>query len=254
MRDLYLNEEWTNRFTELIDQHVKFSDEGNLLYINAGTGDHVYAIRERLTDATAVFATAENEDILAIARDKAAAIKSDIDFSMTRFEDESFDKVVADASFVSSGDLPDFVDDAARVAKAGGAIAVIFVTSGSFGEIFSLLWEVLFNEDLGEHGQSAERLITAQPTVTLVEKMAADAGLVNLNTHTVLEVFEYDDGAAFIRSPLVADFLLPKWLEFLSENEKEQVISKLARLIDAEDADLTFRFSVKATLLTAEKA
>jgi hypothetical protein len=66
-------------------------------------------------------------------------------------------------------------------------------------------------------------------------------------------VFEYDDGAAFISSPLVSDFLIPEWLETLSEDEKEQVTNKLAQLIDVEEADLTFRFSVKATLLTGEK-
>jgi hypothetical protein len=180
-------------------------------------------------------------------------VRADVDFSMIRFEDESFDTVLADASFVGKSELTEFVDDAARVARQGGTVGVIFVTAGSFGEIFSLLWEVLFNEELGEHGANAERLIAEQPTVSRVEEMAANAGLVNINTHTAVEVFEYDDGAAFISSPLVSDFLIPEWLETLSEDEKEQVTNKLAQLIDVEEADLTFRFSVKATLLTGEK-
>ena len=62
------------------------------------------------------------------------------------------------------------------------------------------------------------------------------------------------NGAEFIASPVVADFLLPLWTEMLAENEKEQVPEKLAQLIDVEDAGLSFRFSVKATLLTGEKA
>jgi ubiquinone/menaquinone biosynthesis C-methylase UbiE len=253
LRGLYVNKEWTNRFTDLIDKHVNFDGEENLLYINAGTGDHAFALREKLSDETAMFATTEDEDILTIAREKAAAVRADVDFSMIRFEDESFDTVLADASFVGKAELTEFLEDAARVAKHGGTVGVIFVTAGSFGEIFSLLWEVLFNEELGEHGANAERLIAEQPTITQVEQMAADAGLVNVNTHTAVEVFEYDDGAAFISSPLVSDFLIPEWLETLSEDEKEQVTNKLAQLIDAEDADLTFRFSVKATLLTGEK-
>jgi ubiquinone/menaquinone biosynthesis C-methylase UbiE len=253
LRDLYVNKEWTNRFTDLIDKHVTFDGEENLLYINAGTGDHVFALREKVGDDVAIFATTEDEDILTIAREKAAAVRADVDFSMIRFEDESFDTVLADASFVGKGELTEFVDDAARVARQGGTVGVIFVTAGSFGEIFSLLWEVLFNEELGEHGANAERLIAEQPTVSRVEEMAANAGLVNINTHTAVEVFEYDDGAAFISSPLVSDFLIPEWLETLSEDEKEQVTNKLAQLIDVEEADLTFRFSVKATLLTGEK-
>ena len=54
-------------------------------------------------------------------------------------------------------------------------------------------------------------------------------------------------------SPLVADFLMPVWLESLDEEERDRAMKQLAQLIDAEDADITFRFSVKATLLTGEK-
>jgi hypothetical protein len=39
----------------------------------------------------------------------------------------------------------------------------------------------------------------------------------------------------------------------MDEHEKRRVNEKLAQLIDAEDRDLSFRFSVKATLLTGEK-
>ena len=67
------------------------------------------------------------------------------------------------------------------------------------------------------------------------------------------ELFEYENGTEFIESPLVADFLMPVWLETLGENEKERVVKQLAQLIDAEEAPLPFMFSVKATLLTGEK-
>jgi len=77
---------------------------------------------------------------------------------------------------------------------------------------------------------------------------------VNINAQTATEVFEYDNGADLVASPLVADFLLPVWLETLSDNEKERVTKQLAQLIDSEDGTMTFRFSVKATLLTGEKA
>lgn len=84
--------------------------------------------------------------------------------------------------------------------------------------------------------------------------MAGSAGLVNVNTETASEIFEYDNGADFIASPLVADFLLPAWLDMLDDKEKERVNEELAQLIDAEDDTMSFRFSVKATLLTGEKA
>ena len=52
--------------------------------------------------------------------------------------------------------------------------------------------------------------------------MAAKAGLVNVNSETTIEIFEYENGSEFVTAPLVADFLLPLWLEMLSEEEKER--------------------------------
>ncbi|HUR96523.1 MAG TPA: class I SAM-dependent methyltransferase [Pyrinomonadaceae bacterium] len=253
LRDLYINEEWTRRFTDLVDKHLTFSDEENFLYVNAGTGDHAFALREKLDKKTAVFATSENEHILNIARDKAVAVKSDVDFSTLEFEDDSFDMVLADASFVQPVDLEDLVQDAKRVTRRGGRVGVFLPAVGSFGEIFSLLWEVLFNEDLAGHGAVVEKIISELPTVSDAEGLAESAGLIKVNTYTSKEIFEYKNGVEFVNSPLVADFLMPVWLDTLNEQEKERVTEKLAQLIDSEDESLSFRFSVKAVLLTGEK-
>jgi ubiquinone/menaquinone biosynthesis C-methylase UbiE len=254
LRDLYIGNEWTRRFTDLIDKNFDLAGtDENLLYINAGTGEHAFTLRERLGDKVDIFATCEDEEILHIARDKAAALKSDVDFSMIRFENNSFDAVIADASFARPDAYEDLVEESVRVAKTGANIGILSVTSGSFGEIFSLLWEVLFNEDLGEHGHAAEERITELPTVSRVEEIAKRAGLESVQTHLANEVFEYENGAAFVSSPLVVDFLLPVWLRTLSDEEQERVSEKLAQLIDAEDGSLSFRFSVKATLVTGKK-
>lgn len=253
MRDLYINDEWTRRFTDLVDKHVGLDDAENLLYVNAGTGNHCFEIREKLDKKTAIFAKCENEEILNIARDKAAAVKADIDFSNIRFEDNAFDVVLADASLVKPRDVEELVGEVVRVTRNGGKAAFFLPSAGSFGEIFSLLWEVLFNENLGDHGRAAEAMISEIPTVSRVEEIAAGAGLVNIETHNAKEVFEFENGSEFIASPLVTDFLLPEWLKSLSEEENERVSAKLSKLIDSEDGDLTFRFSVKATLLTGEK-
>ncbi|HEX8734671.1 MAG TPA: class I SAM-dependent methyltransferase [Pyrinomonadaceae bacterium] len=254
LRDLYIDGEWTLRFTDMVDKHIKFSKkEEKLLYINAGTGNHALALRLSINKDTEMFATSEDEDILTIARDKAAAVKAKVDFSMTRFKDETFDAVLADASFVRPDDLPEFLEEAARVTETGGKVAVFTVTAGSFGEIFSFLWEIFFNNGLGDHGVAAEKLITEIPTVSQVEEMASRAGLKNIASETQNEIFEYENGAEFVNSTLVADFLLPVWLKFLNEKEKEQVRKELTQLVDDEDGSLTFRFSVKATLVTGEK-
>lgn len=253
LRDLYINDEWTQRFTDLVDKNIGFKDAENLLYINAGTGNHCFQLREKLDEKTAIFARCENEELAAIARDKAIAVKADVDFSTIRFDDDAFDLVIADATLVAPAKIEEFVSDAVRVTRPGGKTAIFLPSAGSFGEVFSLLWEVLFEEDLGEHGHVAEEMISEIPTVSRVEEIAATAGLINVETHAAREVFEFENGEAFIASPLVADFLLPKWLKTLSEEEAERVTKRLSKLIDAEDGDLSFRFSVKATLVTGEK-
>ena len=85
LRDLYIQDDWTKRFTDLVDKHMDLSDSENMLYINAGTGGHALAINERFGEKTDVFATSENEDLLMIASGKAAAIQAPVDFSMIRF-------------------------------------------------------------------------------------------------------------------------------------------------------------------------
>ncbi|MGB7209878.1 MAG: hypothetical protein WBD27_14550 [Pyrinomonadaceae bacterium] len=97
-------------------------------------------------------------------------------------------------------------------------------------------------------------MVAQIPTISLLEEIAANAGLVNVEAHNATEIFEFENGAQFIGSPLVADFLLSEWLKTLSEKEKKQAFKKLAQLIDVEDGNLTFRFSVKATLVTGEKS
>ncbi len=250
LRDLYIQDEWTRRFTDLVDKHMDLRDSENMLYINAGTGGHAMAIHERFGEKTDVFASCENEDLLRIALDKAAAVSSGVDFSCLRFEDDAFDAVLADATFVRPAELEHFIENTVRVARTGGDIAIFLPTASSYGDVFSLMWEVLFNEDLAEHGAAVEKLIAELPTVSHIEMIAKRAGLVNVNTQTAVEIFEYENGEEFVASPLVADFLLPVWLEMLDEDEQERAVKQLAQLIDAEDGTLTFRFSVKATLLT----
>lgn len=253
LRDLYVQEEWTKRFTGLADKHMDLRDSENMLYLNAGSGDHAMAIYERFGEKTDIFASCENEDLLIIARDKAAAVSSEVDFSTIRFEDDAFDAVLADASFVRPEDVETFIENTVRVARTGGDVAVFLPSAGSFGEIFSLLWEVLLTVDLPEYGAEIERLIDEIPTVSVLESLAKRAGFVNINTQMATELFEYESGDEFVTAPLVADFLMPNWLGSLSEAEIEKVKTQLAHLIDTEEGALPFRFSVKATLLTGEK-
>ena len=254
LRDLYITDDFTRRFTELADKHLKLKAVENVLYLNAGTGTHCFAVREAAGDEVAVFATCENDELLKIAKDKAVALSSDVEVSAMSYESDAFDAVIADGSLTSPAEIGELIAEAARVARPGGKVTVMLPAAGSFGEIFSLLWEVMLDEELVDDGVSTEDLISELPSASSLGELAEAAGLTKVSLNTENEMFEYEDGAAFAASPLVVDFLMPRWLGPIADKKKEQVMERLAQLIDAEDGTLTFRFSVKATVLTGEKA
>jgi hypothetical protein len=192
----------------------------------------------------------ETGELLTIAAAKAAATDADVTFS-TGLPDETFEIVLADASFTPPGELKALVTDAAKLAE--NQVFFFLTTAGSFGEIYSLLWESFFNAGLLDHSAAVERLIIELPTVSNAEDLAAEAGLANVTAITKIENFDFKDSKEFMEAPLVADFLLPAWLGFLDGKEHKKVEKELAKLIDRECEDLTFRFSVKATLITGEK-
>lgn len=110
------------------------------------------------------------------------------------------------------------------------------------------------NADLLDKAEEVEKLLVQIPQITKVEDIAEHLGCLKIKTTTETEIFEFENGAEFINSPLVADFLLPSWLAFLDDEEQERVRRELTQIIDDNAEDLTFRFTVKATLFNGEKA
>lgn len=255
LRDLSITKDWTDRFTTFADKHFEFPEKGNFLYFNAGTLSHALELREKLDKDVSLTAVFEDAELQNISEAKATATKAKIKFSELKdFESESFDSVLADLSFVRPDKLGEVLDELVYLTKKGGRISFFLPTAGSFGEIFSYLWETFLDIDLVEKGGEIENLISEIPTFSKAEEIAADAGLKKVLSETSKEVFEYDSGKDFISSILVSDFLVPVWLKFLNEKEQNKVLKKLAQIIDNEHDSMTFRFSVKATFVEGIKS
>jgi len=251
LRDLYIETDWTERFTNIFDDNFTFSDEEKILYVNAGAGNHALAVREKLDDVIEIFGVSETQELLNIARAKADAIQANVDFSIV-YPKDKFDAVLADASLIRPIEAQDLL---AKIVKSSkNQVAFFLPTASSFGDIFSFLWETFLDLDQLEKSAEVERLIGDLPTVSTIEKMAENLGLTKVETISKNEIFEFDNGDAFVNSPLAADYLFPMWLDFLDEMEKDRVIEKLARTIDEDCGAMSFQFSVKATLLVGEKA
>lgn len=250
LRDLYIAPDWTGRFTAIFDENFKFTGEKTILYVNAGTGNHAIELRRKLKEKVSLKTFGTDAELNRIAQAKADIVKAEIDFSAAAPK-EKFDAVLADASFVEPKSLPEFLKKIIDLSDS--QVAFFLPTAGSFGDIFSFLWETLFHLDLLDKGAEVERLIAEIPTVSTVEEWAESFGLTKIETVRKDEFFDFKDGQDFIDSPLVNDFLFPARFAFLTAKEKERVRRRLVQTIDAARGELTFRFTVKAALVVGEK-
>src|SRR5580765_7712790 len=208
LHDLYIATDWGERFANLVDEHVKLPREGHALYLEAGTGSHALALRERGGAKLTIVCSENNEECLDLARAKALALHERAEFKREEpqalsFADEQFDLVLVNNSFTAPASVGTILNEAVRVAKPGATVAWWLPTASSFGEFFSIYWEALFNAGASDHEAAVEHLIADLPTISDVEKWSEDAGLDDVTSWTVREEFDYASGSEFVNSPLI---------------------------------------------------
>lgn len=258
LHDLFVATDWGERFAALIDENVVLPEKGRALYLESGTGGHVLALQEHAGEKLSFVCLEEHEEYLEIARSKAIAANAAIEFQLGRvdqltFQDDEFDLVIGEGSLIAPQRVPKMVAEMVRVVRPGGTVVFVLPTASSFGEFFSVYWEVLHN--CGIEGESnIEKLISELPNVSELEKLAEGAGLEDVTTLSRIEEFRYDSGEQFLNSPLVADFLMKRWTEFLTEECRAQVAQEMPRVVNDDRQQADFMFSVKATLLKGRKA
>ena len=259
LHDLYIATDWGERFAELVDEHVKLPKEGRVLYVEAGPGGHALALKQRGGQKLTMVCADENEECLELARVKAAALHESTKFQHENpealsFTNDEFDLVLGNSSFTLPGKLRQVLAELVRVTKPGGTTAWWLPTTSSFGEFFSIYWEALLNAGANEHGTDVEHLISDLPGVSDVERWAEDAGLNDVKSWTTIEEFDFESGEQFLNSPLIADFLLPAWLQPIPKAARESVRKELSRIIDEERHSGEFGLSLKATLVMGKKS
>ena len=258
LHDLFVATDWGERFAELIDQNVTLPVKGRALYLGSGTGGHVLALQERAGDKLNIVCVEEHQEYLEIARSKAVAAFSPLEFRLGRvdrldFADDEFDAVIGDGSLVDPKRIDGMVSEMARVARPGAAAALVLPTASSFGEFFSVYWELLHNCALDQKA-NVETLIAELLSVSEIEAAAENAGLEGVTSISRIEEFRYDSGEQFLNSPLVADFLMKRWLAIVPDDSRAQVAAEIPRVVDEDRQQADFMFSVKATLVSGRKA
>ena len=258
LEDLYIATDWGERFAELVDEHVELPKEGRALYLAAGTGAHALALQARAGNQLKLLCVDENEECLELARAKAVAVNQEAEFrredlGALSFHDDEFDRVLGNGSMVAPPQLPEMIGEMARVARPGASVAWWLATASSFGEFFSIYWEALLGAGLDEHGAEVEKLIVERPTVRDAEQWAEHAGLDGMTSWTNIEEFDFESGDQFFNSPLIADFLLPTWIQSVPKTSQKKVMKELERIIDEERHSGEFSLTLKATLLVGRK-
>ena len=259
LHDLFIAPDWGERFSELIDEHIKLPAEGEALYIAAGTGGHALALHERAGEKLELLCVDENPECMELARAKATATSDKVIFDTAQFDrlslkDNRFDIVIGNASLVSRQRVRKMFSEIVRVAAPGATIALTLPTYSSFGEFFSIYWEALHNNGLLDHESDVEQLITELPTVSDIEQLAENEGLTEVESWTRIEEFDFESGEQFLNSPLVAEFLIHDWLALVPEDKRAGLFSEISRLINEERHEAEFALSVKATLVVGQKA
>ena len=258
LHDLFVATDWGERFAQLIDENVTVPNKGRVLYLGSGTGSHVLALAEGASQKLSFVCVEEHQEYLEIARSKAAAENVPVEFrrgslNELTFAENEFDAVIGDGSLVSPPRIVSMLKEMVRVARPGATVAFVLTTASSFGEFFSIYWEVLHNCG-PELEANVEKLISELQSVSEIEGAAENAGLEGVTSVSRIEEFHYDTGEQFVNSPLVADFLMKRWIESLPESCRAQVVAEIPRLVDEDRQQAEFMFSVKATLVSGRKA
>jgi ubiquinone/menaquinone biosynthesis C-methylase UbiE len=258
LQELFVANDWGERFAELIDEHIKLPKEGVALYLASGTGGHAIALQERADQNLIFHCIDENEESLELARAKAAVLKDGTQFFKGKIDAltspaNQFNLVIGNGSLIHSQRVAQMLAEMVRVATPKATVAIVLPTFSSFGEFFSIYWEALHNCGLLDHEGDVESLICTLPSVSAIEAMAQHAGLDGIESWTRIEEFDYESGEQFLNAPLINDFLTPIWLETLPCESRKQVKEEIARLINEERHEAEFALSVKATLVMGRK-
>lgn len=258
--DLYIVPYWREALDQMVMQHVPIPRQGSILHVNCGTGGLALELAVSLGSRGDVTATDTQAGRLALARAKAGVKKltnvifldkNPTDLGM---EGELFDLVIGDAALMPPEHIERMLAEMVRLAHLEATVALLMLTHGSFGEIFSLLWETLYYCHLQDYAPQVEALINEYPTTSQAQEMMRRQGLSHVHSFTESKELDFASAQELFESPLIEDYFLDHWLAFLPEGAmRQRVLNRMMKLVDRERRQAYIDISVKASLLVGRK-
>ncbi len=258
--DLFVSTGWAERFDQIVADHVDLPDEGRLLEINCGTGDHVIAVAANLKTGEVVGTDIDSER-LNLARAKALVAKSEhcsfieADPLHLGFEDNSFAGVVLDASLEPPDSLAALTAEALRVASPEAPVAIKVQAGGSFDEFYSVLWEALHDVGIADEVWARlEPIVTSRQSVSDAVGELRSAGLRHAKHHSTKEEWRFESARELLDSPLAGMLFLEASLALVPDSRREAVVEALERIIEREIDGQYFSVSAKALVVAGQKS
>lgn len=256
--DLFLVPGWLEIFNRLIDDEVKLPREGYFLDLECGTGGLALDLAGQGGEKVNLLGVDSNEELVAIAMDKASIRKSaNVRFATpgsVSLNPSTFDLVIVDHSF-SPWRRPSLnIDEVSALLRPGGLLVSKLTTAGSFDEFFSIYWEALYELGLTELSPRLESLIAERPTISDAESMTHKAGLRQIHSVVRKEVFSFASAGDLLASPLIRLPFLDHWLGILPDDEiRTRITDRISSIIDRERNGRDFDISIKATIVTGRR-
>jgi ubiquinone/menaquinone biosynthesis C-methylase UbiE len=258
--DLYVVPYWRESFDHMVIEHVKLPRTGSILEVNCGTGGLALQLAASIGSRGEVIATDSQAEQLELARAKAEVKKLNnvlfLHQSPDRLdmEDYTFGLVIGNAALMPAEDIESLLAEMVRQTDEGATVALLMLTHGSFGEIFSLLWEALYLCQLDVYTPQVEALINEHLTTSQAQAMMERQGLSQVHSLTERRELDFASAQELFESPLIQDYFLDHWLDFLPDDAtRQRVIDTMAEIIDRERQEEYVEMSVKATLLVGQR-
>lgn len=258
--DLYVVPYWREAFDQFILERVAIPQTGNILAVNCGTGGLAIELAMKLSDRGDVIATDQAIERLRLARAKASMKRmNNIHFlekdpTHLGMEEYAFELVIGDATLIAPEHVEPMLAEMVRLTEEDGTVALTVLAQGSFGEVFSLLWEALYLCELTDLVPHVEALIREYPTADQLQQMMKRQGIHRVRWFIERRELDFASGEEVFQSPLIEDYFLDRWLAFLpTEATRRRVIKKMIQIINREHRSSYFEVSVKAALLMGKK-